>query len=79
MAADEMSQLIDVVRALQSDPELKSLFQRVLRFGSSLQQVQVSALLQELENRGAPDEVRDFVQLLGDDKIAHWVARELEN
>ena len=76
---DNMQYLVDVVLAIKDDPELTECFIRVLQMGSSTQQVRASLLLQELERLKAPDEVKNFVRLLGNDKLAHHVLRELKD
>lgn len=77
--SNSLDRIVDVVLALKSDPELKECFSRVLRIGSSTQQVRVSLLIEELKKRGAPVKILEFAQALSNEKIAQLVLQELDN
>jgi hypothetical protein len=70
--------LINSVLAIRSDNELTESFRRILGLASMTQQVRVAALLAEVEKRGAPDEVKQFVRLLGNDKLAELVFTQIK-
>lgn len=76
---DVYDYLARVVIVIKSDAVLKECFNRLLQIGSSTQQVQVSALLSELEGLNAPEEVKKFVRLLGNDQLAHQVLKQINN
>jgi len=77
--SDAIELLAESVAAIKSDQKLRECFVRILKFGTSTQQVRVSLLKRELETLGAPAPVMNFVRLLADDKIAHLVLAQLEN
>jgi hypothetical protein len=70
-------QLVNAVAAIKSDKRLCEVFVRLLSIGASSQQVRVAALRDELVKLDAPDEVMDFLKLLGNDKIAEQVLKAL--
>ena len=75
--SDPYDLLINSVLVVRSDKELKASFCRILGLASMTQQVRVAALLAEVEKRGAPDEVKQFVRLLGNDKLAELVYTQI--
>jgi hypothetical protein len=74
---DVYDYLADVVSVIQSDEDLRECFIQVLKFGSATQQVRVATLLKELTRLEAPVEVKNFVRLLEDEKLAHQVLEKL--
>lgn len=74
---DTAEQFANAVIAIKEDPQLRKSFTQVLQFGTFTQQARVSNLLKELESQGAPNEIKDFVKLLGNDTLAHLVWKEL--
>lgn len=76
--SDAYEELAEAVLAIKDDESLRACFIRVLKFGSSTQQVRTSVLKHELVALGAPKIVLDFVRLLSDEKIAHIVLSEIE-
>lgn len=69
--------IAESVLAIKSDPQLVECFNRVLKFGSSTQQARVTTLLKELEEIQAPDKIKNFVRLLGNDILAHQVLEQI--
>ncbi len=75
--SDKMQPFIDALVAIKEDPELRKSIVDVLKFGAQAQQVRVSKILAEIEKFNPPTEVKNFVKLLSDDKLAHQVLTEL--
>ncbi len=75
--SDAYELLINAVVAIKSDKKLKEAFIEILKVGSSSQQVRVKRLLEELEYVQAPEDLKKFVLLLSNDKIAHRVLTAL--
>ncbi|MGE0528541.1 MAG: hypothetical protein AB7G93_00135 [Bdellovibrionales bacterium] len=71
--------LANAVVVIRSDNQLRECFNRILGVGSMTQQVRVAMLLKEMEKLGAPDEIKKFVRLLSNDKLAHQVLKEINN
>ena len=71
--------LANVVLMIKEDPQLKECFNRILQFGASQQQVQVAALLVELEKLNAPPEVKKFVKLLSNDQLAQQILVQINS
>jgi hypothetical protein len=76
--SDQYDELAEIIIAIKEDDKLRDCFVRVLKFGSSTQQVRAANLKKELEAMDAPEEVLNFVRLLGDPKIAHVVLEEIQ-
>lgn len=68
---------IDTVLVIKENPELKDCFKSILKIGGLSQQVRVSKLLHELEKLNAPENIKNFVKLLADEKLAQQVLIEL--
>ncbi len=77
--SDIFEDLANVIGAIKSDPKLRTAFVQALQFGASTQQVRASALLDRLVKMGAPDEVKNFVRLLGNEKLANKIRVALES
>lgn len=75
---DVYNYLATAVEVIRSDSKLRDSFMQVLKFGPSTQQVRVKLLLEKVEELGAPDELIDFVRLLGNDKLAERILTEIE-
>ena len=75
--SDVLDKMVSSVLAIKEDPNLKSLFLRILELGSATQQVRVSLLLGELEKIQAPSQVLQFVELLQNEQMAQAVLQEL--
>jgi hypothetical protein len=76
--SDSYDDLAEIILAIKEDDKLRDCFVRVLKFGSSTQQVRASNLQKELEAMNAPEEVLNFVRLLGDPKVAHVVLEQIQ-
>jgi hypothetical protein len=76
--SDQYDELAEIILAIKEDDKLRDCFVRVLKFGSSTQQVRAANLQKELEAMNAPEDVLNFVKLLGDPKIAHVVLEEIQ-
>lgn len=77
--SDPLDRLAETVMAIKSDEELKKCFVEVLKFGPSTQQVRVSALKKKLQEMNAPERVLEFIELLGNDKLAAAVLKAIES
>lgn len=75
----QLDAFVDAVMVIKSDAQLRSLFIRILEYGSATQQVRVATLLLELDKVRAPQYVRDFVLKLSNDQLAHAVLAELQS
>jgi hypothetical protein len=76
---DVYDYLATAVEAIRSDEHLKNAFNEILKFGSSTQQVRVSALLNEVTKMNAPEDLKKFIQLLGNDKLAHQLLNAINS
>jgi hypothetical protein len=77
--SDPINRLAEAVIAIKSDENLRKCFIEVLKFGASTQQVRVSVLKRKLQEAGAPDRVLEFVELLGNDKLANAVLQAIDS
>lgn len=76
--SDPFERLAETVMAIKSDKELTNCFIEVLKFGPSTQQVRVATLKKKLQELNAPPRVMEFIDLLGNDKLAAAVLKAIE-
>lgn len=71
--------LAQSVLAIRESDELRQSFIRVLSIGSASQQVRVTKLREAVTKYNPPREVLKFIDLLGNDQLAHEVLRQLQD
>lgn len=77
--SDVLDDLANTVAMIRADAELRKAFIQALQFGPSTQQVRASILLDEITSMGAPDEVKKFVRILANEKVASQVLAALQD
>ena len=63
--------LATAVEVIKADSELTKTFNNVLQYSSSSRLVSVNKLLISLEKTDAPKDLKDFVKLLSNERLAH--------